>query len=878
MPKAISYTPEWLSKPNPGHEIFVDTAPVTASTHTAPSNGSSRKKTTKPGPRRAIARRGTEVFIAVGKEIRWADLVYLKEAWEEKQRKQKSTFKHNDKDERESQYDADHAQGYRTIKTPVAEDIQQLIISPHTNYLAILTTHTVHIAVLPESSHLTAPDTGPMKLKTYTLGPVTHVTSQAPISSALWHPLGVNGSCLVTVTEDAVVRLWELSVADRWSFDQPKLAIDLKKLVDGVTSDQDFGPLKSGMSKGFSPDSFEMQVASACFASRGSGGWSPMTLWIAMREGDVYALCPLLPEKWSPPPTLIPSLSVSIVAKVAASEDDPEVSSQTKLLSQQQLAWMSDLDSQEPMHVESPAGEPATEVYTRPTRPGKIPKLQGPFDLELAPEESEDELDGLLSDIYVIGPKIDSEELMFGEEDDLELDDIDQEGLSLGVVCLLTSSGRLSICLDLDGIEAQWLPKTKSKAIHIEHADSPSLLTFQVLDTCNLREVWSGNWPMFSSDVNSRYSFYITDSLSVTFVSLSPWVFRLETELNEGAAGTDFRIDLLVKGQSSIRERVYTHKSDDQSSSLAASTLIRDPDLGYFLLTATSHGPLAVTFEAPEIDFDPTRRSRSPTYDSEPEKPLILYEPRPTYQPSHALQEHSALPSLLDRLRHSKYKRLLKEDIRLSPATLTIMTDAHKILSEETHRLGTAAAELFRRCEKLQIDLASQIRKAHETAARVDAVTGDDVDDGPLVPIDEIVEQRIQAANKRQKELTERIENIKRKATKSTSRELTEKEKAWIEEVRVLNEKTGKIDEDDKGLEGRTKKPWKRYEEVLKMRDDILEEAKDLSAEEESTTRQDFKVPSEIRKAKVAQIMTLLDRESALVEGAKSRLERLSLS
>jgi nucleoporin NUP82 len=753
-----------------------------------------------------------------------------------------------------------------------------LIISPHANYLAILTTHTVHIAILPESSHLTAPDTGPMRLKTYTLGPTTHVTSQSAIASALWHPLGVNGTCLVTVTEDAVVRVWELSTTDRWSFDRPTLAIDLKKLADGTSVDQDFGASVSGASKGFSPDSFEMEVASACFAGRGSGGWSPMTLWIAMREGDVYALCPLLPEKWSPPPTLIPSLSVSIVAKVAAMEDDPEISPKSKLLAQQQLAWMSDLDIQEPMHIEAPLGEPPAEIYTRPAKPGRVPKLQGPFDFELAPAESEDELDSLLTDIYVIGPKIDADELMFGEEDELEMDDVDQEGLSIGVACLLTSSGRLSICLDLDGIEAQWLPKTKSKVLrYVEESDPPSLLTFQVLDTSRHGEVWEGNWPTFSHDVNSRYSFYITDTNSVTFISLSAWVFRLETELNEGTAGTDFRIDLLVKGQSSIRERIYTQKSEDRSTPLAASALIQDPDLGYLLLTATPYGPITIVFDTPDYEFDLTRRSRSPTYDAEPEKPLILIEPRPVYQPAHALEERSTLPSFLEKLQHSKYKRLLKEDVRLSPATLTIMTDAHKVLSEETHRLGTAAAEVFRRCERLQIELRAQIKKANDVAARVDAVTGDDFDDRPPMGINEIMEKRIQDAAKRQTELTERLEKIRKKASKGTSRELSDKERAWVDEVNVVQSKVlGEGEESPPNR--RAKEPWARYEEVQQLKDELLEQVKELEAEEETSSSQGVKVPSEIRKAKVAQIITLLDRESALVEGAKSRLERLSLS
>jgi nucleoporin NUP82 len=44
----------------------------------------------------------------VGKEIRWADLVYLKAAQEDAQLRKTSKGK-----QRESQYTDDHAQGYR---------------------------------------------------------------------------------------------------------------------------------------------------------------------------------------------------------------------------------------------------------------------------------------------------------------------------------------------------------------------------------------------------------------------------------------------------------------------------------------------------------------------------------------------------------------------------------------------------------------------------------------------------------------------------------------------------------------------------------------------------------------------------------------------
>lgn len=347
------------------------------------------------------------------------------------------------------------------MKLPIVEPIRQLILSPRGDLLAILTTHTVHITLLPDSSHLGQPDTGPLKLRPDVLGPTTHVNSQAPIATALWHPLGVSGSCLVTVTADAVVRVWELNRENRWSFESPTLAINLIKLADGVSADDDFGPPKPSMRKGFSPDSIEMEVAAACFGGSGLNeehGWASMTLWVAMKEGGIYALCPLLPTKWQPPPTLVPSLSTSVVSKTASLQDDVSVSAEDRRNCDRQYQWFSEIDTQDPIIVAGDSAfTPAVEIYNRPSHRGPIPKLQGPFEIE--PNEIGDDLE--LTDIHVIAAKTDTEELMLDEDEESDWGELDQDGLSVAVVCLLTKSGRIHICLDLDGVEGKWLPNKK---------------------------------------------------------------------------------------------------------------------------------------------------------------------------------------------------------------------------------------------------------------------------------------------------------------------------------------------------------------------------------------------------------------------------------
>lgn len=49
-------------------------------------NGSrDSKNSTCVGPKRIIARRGTEVFVVVDDQIRWSDLGMLKDKWDEQQ-------------------------------------------------------------------------------------------------------------------------------------------------------------------------------------------------------------------------------------------------------------------------------------------------------------------------------------------------------------------------------------------------------------------------------------------------------------------------------------------------------------------------------------------------------------------------------------------------------------------------------------------------------------------------------------------------------------------------------------------------------------------------------------------------------------------------
>jgi nucleoporin NUP82 len=76
MPRIVEYTPAWLTRPSMGFEIFSNAAKDDKNDKT---NGSTAPKSSVE---RLMVRRGTQIFIVVDNELRWTDLVYLKDWYE----------------------------------------------------------------------------------------------------------------------------------------------------------------------------------------------------------------------------------------------------------------------------------------------------------------------------------------------------------------------------------------------------------------------------------------------------------------------------------------------------------------------------------------------------------------------------------------------------------------------------------------------------------------------------------------------------------------------------------------------------------------------------------------------------------------------------
>ena len=619
------------------------------------------------------------------------------------------------------------------------------------------------------------------------LGPTTHVVSASRIVSALWHPLGVAGNCLVTVTEDAVVRVWELSMQNRYTFEEPTVALDLRKLKRATSTKADIRPRPLGISEGISYDYVGMDIAGACFGGAGASeelGWSGMTLWLAMAEGDVYALCPLLPKKWEAHPAVLHNLTGTLLAKRQEQSFEAE-DVEADLTAQ--LQWLAEQE-REPVAETLPLDtfEQPKWIYTQAGETESLPKLQGPF--SIIPGDLEYEL--ALADIHVVAPRIHT--LNHSDQENTEA----LHGMPASMVCLLTQSAMLYVCLDLKGVQGIWLPKESSNSTFTEVVNS-ELVVLGALDTFGNSEDYSGlaTWPSITADIYSRYDFYVTHYKGIWQVSGAAWIQSLETEMSgESTAGTGFRIGVEAEGNK-LRGQQILPLLDHEEHTPSAPLVMDDSDLGYIVLTAHESSPhIAILDNSPTLEdwamSGQSHVNREISSDSGLEGipglvPRSAYVPSKIFRPDvSALKDRLKTPPPEITTRFSQ--RQMIEQVRLSPAVLDFMTFDHRILSEETHRLGLAIADLFTRCHMLQAEFITEIQRVREIAERVENVS-EDYDSDTTRPStgntgSKKLESRLHTAKDRQAAIRRRFETLRKKIG-GIGRPLSDREKSWANEV-----------------------------------------------------------------------------------------------
>lgn len=370
-------------------------------------------------------------------------------------------------------------------------------------------------------------------------------------------------------------------------------------------------------------------------------------------------------------------------------------------------------------------------------------------------------------------------------------------------------------------------------------------------------------------DVHTDFSFFVSHASGVFYVSLEPWIRKLETELSQPQTeGADFRIQRLLESANSSVEKYLERRSSGNPAEqeVTTSVVIEDGNVGYLLLTSVDNQPQAAFLDAPE-DGIPTEEEIAEYMNISG----VHKEVREAWQPPRELYEPIDILGSINI--PSRHRAQMKEEVKLSPANLELLMDVHRVLSVKTSRLQHAVADLFNRATRLQEEFRDQVWRSAQVTSKIDAVTGDGEPGSDGVVGSGNIDERLEKVRSRQDKINARYEALRSKMNKLSSSELSEKEANYVAELTAMDsavhEASTTLTSDVDGTPA-----WQRIERLKEAEQEAVKEVERAvkDAAKDGARNTAVKVPSQSRKMENEQITEYMSRLTALVEAAAQRL------
>lgn len=166
---------------------------------------------------------------------------------------------------------------YVELATPDVDfTIKALYLNRSRTLLCIVGLYKVVVVRLPRAAVVMT-----QTLQTHVIGELNHKNTQ--IQQVSIHPYSASDNAIVILTQDSYLRLYDLNL----SCSEAETTVDLLP-----------SSLRKSVTLHYLGDISDTEAASFCFGIGGEG-WSTFTTFVLMRNGDVYAVCPLMPADCS---------------------------------------------------------------------------------------------------------------------------------------------------------------------------------------------------------------------------------------------------------------------------------------------------------------------------------------------------------------------------------------------------------------------------------------------------------------------------------------------------------------------------------------------------------------------------------------------------
>jgi len=637
------------------------------------------------------------------------------------------------------------------------------------------------------------------------VGQVYHaVDSSAPVAKIEWHPWGDGGTTLMVMTIDGKLREYDISVDP----EEPQQVLS-------------FVPDKKKNSF-LADEGAEREVASFAFG-KGKADWGPLTVYTIMRSGDIYAICPYMPQNAAIPSAYIHALECFVAAKQEhLSQSQGEGSSSRKLahLYDFQHRYVTALLKQLPPGTVYPSI--SRPVPMHPPRGIKSPPVrQGPFLLQPSPRTIDGSEGGDATDIAYMAFGSDVEEGVAGETE------------RLGLVLASFQDGRVDVYLDVEKVEARWEQKERADV------DLPMLAAYEAVDlgivstlqkvaasaSHRLLDLIEGNHPVLYLDPINQDTVYVYHAFGIHALQFESLLRSLALALRDDSSesgGSSLDTSLQTCKGTEVRPIISTFDIESRSSSpIIGVSVPGDVYLTYsiFILTAAMRltvFPLNLRSETPY----PVASEFSAQTDKTP-SPKLLPAPEPApYDNLLSSESYSIPPILANPKGLPAYARLslppnANAELMVTPDTLRYLGKVAEHITSQirdvvlAHRVAETRAQL-----QIQ-ELQRQRQRVKAVLDKVAQLKGERHDR---------TAKKVEELQASQKAIMARADALLQSMVQKASPKLSENEANWFEELsRMKAEVMGVGKYDDRSFAARSKLLHKEVDRLLPQLQDMKE-------------------------------------------------------
>ncbi|KOS15115.1 nuclear pore complex protein [Malassezia pachydermatis] len=741
-----------------------------------------------------LAMRGADMLAVVQNQVRMTNVAQAKRQFEE---------------------ESEIAPSYKILSSSLLDfPIQALAVNPTGKLLAVVGAYTMVLIILPRRGYMKQVGTH-ILVKAVRIGSYYHGLHGCPrIAQCAWHPLGMNGTSLMVLTDDGLLREYDVaqdveepaqtvSVLSQATTPRSKAAWSADDDDEQCAVAMAFGPQGLGLALPYDePADHTDEDRDASWPS-----WLLFTVFVLTRSGDIVALCPYMPRH-----AMLPRRALLALAASEAREQEGRtlaVRYLSDLVQQATTAVNHDEDAaQDDASTTMPAWLPVTAPASVPHRIAP----QGPFLQRPSPLEGDDELGPSACDLWLTCVRA------------------DQGQTSLPVLCLAERDGRMHNMVLATTMRPQWVSSIAESGT--SSTPTPTLAVYECLDLglpVPRSTLLTTNYLRLVPDPLYPDTVFVSHGYGAHVVSIQPWASALADAMQtQDKAQTHAAVQAHTRSDVSALVRL---EADDRAP-MAGMCVLNDVYVSYTLFVCTSDAQLAAlelrlrsTMAWPEDEQ--AREINARGYQS------VLTEPFVT-------------PTALTHA--GKAVAATSAPLTVTPATLRALGQAAEALRQQTRDVAQAGQAVQTRVAQQLAEMQRQVTQLADLAQRAAALRT------------ETVAARLDRMEAAQQASVRRLDTLLQHLMDEHTPQLSVYEKRWFDELQRMSREFTQ--------DGRTS----AKEHLLKLSHqlDVLRPHLRSYAEQHAVAR-----GQQLGTKQQARIESTLAKEAQLLAQARVKVQRL---